>query len=69
MYQGKTEFSPDVYAKRNLNVVIIIMEVDNEILPTTLISFFILMPLATQALTTVFGNNPAQDDAIPVQNQ
>lgn len=69
MYQGKTEFSPDVYAKRNLNVVIIIVKVDNEILPTTFISFLILMPLATQALTTVFSDNPAQDNAIPVQNQ
>lgn len=28
LYQGKTEFSPDVYAKRTLSVIIVIMKVD-----------------------------------------
>lgn len=46
LHQGKTEFSPDIYANRNLNLIII-MNVDNEILPTTFISFLILMPLST----------------------
>lgn len=40
------------------------MKVDNEILPTSFISFLILDPLVTQALAVVLSDNPV----IPMHN-
>lgn len=37
-------------AIRNLNVIVVVIEVDKLILPTASISFLILTPLATHAL-------------------